>query len=30
VLSHVHQLKAWTPRRGPYPELPDFDELERE
>lgn len=30
VLSHVYQLKVWTPKRGPYPALPDFDELERE
>lgn len=30
VLSYVYQLKVWTPRRGAYPTLPDFGELERE
>lgn len=30
VLSYVYQLKTWTPRRGAYPTLPDFGELERE
>ncbi len=29
VLSYVYQLKVWTPRRGAYPTLPDFDDLER-
>ncbi|MFN3965118.1 flagellar biosynthesis protein FlhB [Silanimonas lenta] len=28
VLSYVYQLKVWTPRRGPYPTLPDFGDLE--
>ena len=30
VLSYVYQLKVWTPKRGAYPTLPDFGELERE
>ncbi len=30
VLSYVYQLKAWTPKRGVYPTLPDFGGLERE
>lgn len=30
VLSYVYQLKAWTPRQGAYPTLPDFGSLERE
>ena len=30
VLSYVYQLKVWTPKRGPYPTLPDFGALERE
>jgi flagellar biosynthetic protein FlhB len=29
VLSYVYQLKVWTPKRGAYPTLPDFGELER-
>jgi flagellar biosynthetic protein FlhB len=29
VLSYVYQLKVWTPKRGKYPTLPDFDDLER-
>lgn len=29
VLSYVYQLKVWTPKRGSYPKLPDFGELER-
>ena len=29
VLSYVYQLRVWTPRRGAYPTLPDFGELER-
>ena len=28
VLSYVYQLKTWTPRRGRYPTLPDFTDLE--
>lgn len=29
VLSYVYQLKMWSPKRGTYPTLPDFGELER-
>ena len=29
VLSYVYQLRVWTPKRGAYPTLPDFGELER-
>lgn len=29
VLSYVYQLRVWTPKRGAYPTLPDFGDLER-
>ena len=29
VLSYVYQLRVWNPRRGPHPNLPGFDDLER-